>query len=127
MAQGLARNEILYAMHHLNNYVKEVLLRMLEWEAGLRTGFKVSVGKHHKYLDQYIPIGQWRKLLSTYNTMEIEECWNALFAACDLFREVARYVGHELKYTYPEKDDTRVTSYLKSVREAGPTAKLPLV
>jgi aminoglycoside 6-adenylyltransferase len=42
--------------------------------------------------------------------------WNALFAACNLFRETAKSVGAHFGYDYPAEDDRRVSEHLKRVR-----------
>lgn len=116
VAKGLCRREMLYAMWHLDRVVREMLLTMLEWEAGIRTEFSVSVGKCRKYLEAYIPRESWHALMLTYPGGNYESCWGSLFAACELFRSTARLVAEEFGYEYPADDDQRVTAYLQQVR-----------
>ena len=116
MAKGLCRNEILYAAEHLNLYVRPNLLQMLAWKVGIETGFSLSVGKSYKYLDKYLPIDLWDRLLVTYRNSSCEEMWQALFACQELFRETAGYVAEMLGYTYPDYDG-KVTTYLKKLFE----------
>lgn len=116
VAKGLWRQEILFALDHLNLYVRPMLLKMLEWQVGIQTDFSLSVGKNGKYLENYLPENRWQQLLRTYPSGDYEEVWNALFTAGDLFRRTAREVAEHLKYEYPAEDDRRVTDYLQHVR-----------
>jgi aminoglycoside 6-adenylyltransferase len=52
----------------------------------------------------------------TYADGSYEATWNALFAACNLFRETAESVGAHFDYDYPAEDDPRVSEHLKRVR-----------
>lgn len=116
VAKGLWRREILYAQEHLNRYVRPMLMKMLEWQVGFRTGFSVSIGKCGKYLEKYMPESSWNKLMSTYADGTYEGVWNALFAMGDLFRETAMEVARHLNVEYPLEADERVVHYLQHVR-----------
>ncbi|TDF94763.1 aminoglycoside 6-adenylyltransferase [Paenibacillus piri] len=122
VAKGLWRNEILYAQDHLNKIVRPMLIKMLEWEAGIRTNFSVSTGKNGKYLDNYLSEQSWQQLLSTYADGSYKSTWNALLAAGALFRSTAKYVADHFHYEYPHEDDRRVTEYLKHVQQLPPDA-----
>lgn len=45
---------------------REILLQMLEWEAGIGTDFSASMGKCRKRLEANLPEEQWQALLLTY-------------------------------------------------------------
>lgn len=115
VAKGLWRKEILYANAHINGYVRPGLLRMMEWRAGIATGFKLSVGKHYKYLQNYIPEEEWMLILQTYRNDNYENCWQSLFTMTDLFRISSRIVAESLNYEYPLEEDENVTGYLNEV------------
>lgn len=115
VAKGLWRQEILYALDHLN-IIREMLVKMLEWQAGVLTGFSVSTGKNGKYLKGYIPESSWEQLLATYSKGQYEDAWNALFTMTDLFRSTAQEVAAKFGFAYPNQDDRRVMAYLKRVR-----------
>lgn len=123
VAKGLWRREILYAQDHLNNLMRPMLVKMLEWEAGIRTDFSLSVGKNGKFLDRYIPEERWRRLLATYPAGTYESVWEALFLMGGLFRETAQYVADELDFLYPLEEDEAITAYWQRVRELAPDAK----
>ncbi|MDR9857950.1 aminoglycoside 6-adenylyltransferase [Paenibacillus sp. VCA1] len=120
VTKGLWRKEILYALDHLN-IIRGMLVKMLEWQAGILTGFSVSTGKNGKYLKAYLPESSWDQLLGTYPKGSYEDGWRALFVMTDLFRSTAREVASKLGFAYPAEDDRRVTAYLERVQslEAG--------
>ena len=63
ITKGLWREEIPYAMDHLNFWVRPQLLEMVSWYVGILTNFSCSVGKNGKYLDHYLPDHIWEKYL----------------------------------------------------------------
>ncbi|RJE85172.1 aminoglycoside 6-adenylyltransferase [Paenibacillus sp. 1011MAR3C5] len=123
VAKGLWRKEMLYAQDHLNNLMRPMLVKMLEWQAGIRTDFSLSVGKNGKFLDRYIPEDSWQKLMATYPAGSYESVWQALFLMGELFRETGQYVASELGFLYPLEEDCAVTAYLDRVRRLDPDAK----
>ena len=89
VAKGLARGEFLFAADHLNQLLRPALLQMMAWEIGARKGFAFSLGKHDKFIQQYLPEETWHKLLATFSMGSTEEAWQALFNCCELFRDSA--------------------------------------
>jgi aminoglycoside 6-adenylyltransferase len=117
VAKGLWRKEMLYAQAHLN-MVREMLIQMLEWRVGIDTNFSVSIGKLGKYLDTFLPVSSWNKLLQTYADGSYGGVWNALFTMCELFRETAMFVADMLDFQYsPEEQEQEIMAYLKHVRD----------
>lgn len=116
VAKGLWRKEILYAQDHLNQVLRPMLLKMLEWQVGIQTDFSISVGKKGKYLEKYLSEQSWKELLSTFADGNYDGVWNALFAMERLFRRTAKDVADHLQYEYPLEEDRRVTAYLKHVQ-----------
>jgi aminoglycoside 6-adenylyltransferase len=88
---------------------------MLSRQAGLETGFSVSVGKSCKYLDRYLPAETWKRLLSTYRNDTAENLWQSLLECQALFRESSRAVADRLGYVYPEYDE-KVSQYIESLQ-----------
>jgi len=115
VAKGLWREEILYAKYCLDHYVRDQLMKMITWYAGIRTQFSQTPGKNGKYLQQQLEPELWEKLLSTYSDAGYEHTWNALFRTCNLFREVANQVAEKFAFDYPHEDDQRVSAYLKHI------------
>jgi aminoglycoside 6-adenylyltransferase len=112
VVKGLYRHEFLYAASALNSWVREQLLTMLSWQAGIDTNFSLSVGKSHKYLDKYLPEQTGKRLLSTFKMDSEENLWAALNETIELFRESSKLVGSRLGYTYPDYDE-KVTVYIE--------------
>ena len=115
MAKGLCRGELLFAVEHLERYIRPQYLRMLEYLAGFRTDFSVSVGKIGKYLQRYIPEEDWKSLADTYPRLETEEMWRALFLLLDGFERAARTVAGLGGFLYNQKEADSVRTYLERV------------
>jgi len=115
VAKGLARKEILYAEDCLTAYARPMLMKMLEWQVGIRTGFSVSIGKSSKYIQNHLAESEWEWLLSTYARAEDADTWRALFAMCGLFRKTALETAGHFGWVYPMEEDQRVTKYLEQV------------
>lgn len=64
----------MYAQEHLNNYVRAMLMKMLEWEVGTRTDFSLSVGKCSKYIKNHLPEDRWQLLMDTYAGDHTKRC-----------------------------------------------------
>ncbi len=116
-AKGLWRQEFTYARQMLDVYVREQLMKMLNWYVGVKTGFSCSPGKMGKYLQRYLEPELWRMLLKTYASGSYEESWNALFAMGDLFRITAVQVAEHFGYEYPHSEDRRVSAHLRHVQQ----------
>ena len=123
VAKGLWRREIVYAKHMLDHYVRQELIKMLEWYVGIRTDFKVTPGKLGKYLEKYLEPELWQLLLRTYSDADYDRTWDALLAMGDLFRRIAIPVADHFDYAYPYAEDERVTAHLHHVRSLPRDAK----
>jgi aminoglycoside 6-adenylyltransferase len=122
VAKGLWRREILYAQNLLQ-YVREQLMKMVEWQVGMKSGYAAALGEYGKYAERHLDPERWDKLLATYPVAEYESAWNALFASCDLFRSIALEVAETGGFPYPRGDDARVSAHLARVRALPPDAK----
>ncbi len=116
VVKGLCRREILFAIDHLNQIVRQELLRMISWQVGIETGFRLSIGKNYKFLDKYISEELWEELLATYQMDSYEHVWEALFKCHELFRVVSQEVAGLLNYNYPEYDEN-ITRYTQDMYE----------
>lgn len=93
IAKGLWREEIPYVQDMTNYVVRPQLIRMLDWKAGILTGWTVSTGKSSKYLYRWLPEEEWQRLLSTYFDGNVGNAWKSVLGMCELFRDVAQFVG----------------------------------
>jgi len=115
VAKGLWRNEILYAMDHLQ-IIRSMLLKMLEWKVGIETNFTVSIGKNGKYLERYLEKDIWNTLLNTYPKGNIDNIWDALLTMTNLFEELTLEVANQLQFNYSFTEVKKVQAYLKHVQ-----------
>jgi len=122
-AKGLWRNEILYTNDCLNSYVRKDLMTMLSWYVGIQTGFKLSIGKSHKYIKEYLEADLWNKLMKTFNTGDYESAWQALFIACELFEQIAPEVGKQLGFEYNSAEAAKSFDFIKHIRKLPQGAK----
>lgn len=117
VAKGLVRQEIPYARHMHEAVVRPQLFKMLTWYIGLKTDFKVNPGKHGKYFKRYLEATLWELLKKTYANADYEASWQALFATCQLFSQVAQVVAEGFTYPYRLQDDQRVRAYLQELHQ----------
>jgi aminoglycoside 6-adenylyltransferase len=117
VAKGLWRQEIVYAKHTLDLYVREQLMKMLDWYVGVRTGITISPGKMGKYLEKYLEPELWQMLLQTYSDADYAHAWQALLTMGELFRKIAIPVADRYGFHYPYGDDERVSAHLRYVRD----------
>ena len=111
VVKGLCRNEILFAIDHLQ-LMRNELLRMLSWQVGTECGYGFSVGKNYKFLPKYLPETTWKRVLSTYRNDSCEAVWDALLLCQELFRQSASHLAEQFRYVYPEYD-ARMTQYTR--------------
>lgn len=114
VVKGLCRKEILFSIDHLNQIVRHELLRMISWKVGIETGFSLSIGKNHKFLEKYISESLWESLLDTYQMDSYEHVWQSLFKCHHLFRVISKEVAEQFDYAYPEYDKN-VTHYTEDL------------
>lgn len=122
-AKGLWREEILFTIEVMNFYVRQDLMTMLCWYAGIHTEFKVSIGKANKLLKKYVSPDVWTRLMSTFNMSDYSSSWNALITTCTLFSEIAPEVGRLLDYEYNYEEAERSFEFIKHIRALPKDAK----
>jgi aminoglycoside 6-adenylyltransferase len=123
VAKGLWREEIPYAKHTLDTFVRNQLMKMLTWYVGVKMQFSRSPGKFGKYLKQYLEPELWDMFLKTYSDADNQHTWEALATMCTLFRITAVRVAEHCGVAYPYGDDERVSAHLEHVRLLPKNAK----
>ena len=117
LAKGLARKEILYVQDMANFVVRKELEKMLSWKVGIKTDFKVSVGKSAKYISKYLESDIYENYLQTYFSCDIESAWKSIFLMCDLFEKTALEVTKQFGYTYNFDESKNAREFLDRVRK----------
>ncbi|OPJ58455.1 aminoglycoside 6-adenylyltransferase [Clostridium oryzae] len=123
IAKGLWRDEILFSLDFLNNWVRPQLFKMISWYAGILTNFSCSVGKCGKYLDKYLAKAIWKRYLKTYPAAEKEAVWNSIFIMNELFEEIALKVAEEFDFCYEYADAKRSREFAEHIRQLPKDAK----
>ena len=118
IAKGLWRAEIPYVQDMTNYCVRTELIKMLNWKVGLITDWSVCTGKSSKYLYRWLPEKEWQMFMETYFDGNIVNAWQAVFKMCDLFKNVAQYVGEGLGYSYNEEEGEAALQYLKNTYDS---------
>ena len=113
VSKGLLRGEILFAIDHMNEVLRQELLRMISWYVGTEKGFNFSLGKNYKFLDKHISKELWDNLLNTYSMSSYEEMWKSFDLCLCLFKKISKKVADSLGYNYPDYDEN-VTKYLET-------------
>lgn len=116
VSKGLWRGELTNAHGFLDEYLRPELMKMLDWYAGLRTGYQQSPGKLGKYLRGMIEPELWALLEATYAGADLEQVWAALFKMDELFRVCGRAVAAHFGYIYPDGEDERVSAFIRQGR-----------
>ena len=115
VAKGLWRHELIYAKATLENVVRLMFLKMIEWYIGAQTEFKVSLGKSGRNVKQHVSPELYQKILSTYQDSDINNTWLSLFTMTNTFSELANEVACGLGFRYNMVEEENVTGYLKSI------------
>ncbi len=116
VAKGIWRKELTYAKHVTEQIVKEELIKLLTWHAGIRTDYQKTMGKYGKYLEKYIEPMLWKKFANTYVDADYQNMWKALFLMCEIFNELALEIADYYGYEYNQDEYQNVVDYLKEVR-----------
>lgn len=117
VAKGLWRGEFTYAKTFLDQVLRDQLMKMLGWHAGVRTNFSKNLGKFGKYLERYLEPEMWELLQKTYADASYKNNWEALLAMGRLFRRAAFQVAENFGFDYPHSEDEKVTAHLKHVKD----------
>ena len=123
VAKGLWREEITYAKAMLDQYVRPQLMKILAWQIGIKTEFKINPGKDGKYFQHHLEPEVWKQLLSTYADADYDQTWDSLERMCQLFQIASRFVANHFGFEYPLEDDQNVSAHLKHVRSLPKGAK----
>jgi aminoglycoside 6-adenylyltransferase len=119
VAKGLWRNELPYAKYMLDVVVREALITLLTWHAGMNNDWSVNAGKAGRWLERFLPEDLWSSFVRTYADSDPGRIWDALIETGEITRTVGTAVAEQLGYRYPQDDDRRVSEYIADLRENG--------
>lgn len=116
-AKGIARDELPYVMHMLNDVVRSELHDMIDYYIGVLHGFELSTGKNGKYFRKYLPPDIYERYAATYSGSNYEEIWASIDTMCDLFHTLAVAVAEHFGFTYRQEEENGMREYLRMVKE----------
>lgn len=114
--KGIARDELPYTMKMFNEYVRNMLNKMIEWHIGINTDFTVSAGKFGKYFKKYLSPDLYAMYTKTYSDDNYDNLWTSIFTACDLFHTVALFVAEYSGYNYNQGEEHAMIMYLNKIK-----------
>ncbi len=117
IAKGIWREELSYAMEHMDCYLRKEYMKMISWYIGVNNNFAISTGKTGKYIKQYLSKDEWSQFEKTYPGSKYDDIWNSLFVMGESFRRLATVVSEHFGFLYPKIYDENVSDYLKDIRK----------
>ncbi|MHB1153927.1 MAG: aminoglycoside 6-adenylyltransferase [Eubacteriales bacterium] len=116
VAKGIARDELSYVMHMLNNAVRSELHVMMNYYIGSQHGFNLSTGKEGKYFKKYLSPELYMQYAATYSGSDYTDVWKSIDVICDLFHTLAISVAAHFGFSYRQNEETGIREYFKMVK-----------
>ena len=116
-AKKLRRGELWIAKSCADCYMKELLLRMIEWHARSRRGWDHDTWHGGRFLEEWADteaLGGLREAFAYYEESDVRR---ALLATMNHFRRIGRETAARLDCAYPEEADQRVTAWVVGLLE----------
>lgn len=102
----------------------DMLNRMLSWYIANEKDYKVNLGKNYRDIAKNLDDEYRNIYIDVYPSMDPEEFWRALFAACTLFRKLGLTLAERLGYNYPRQTDVRVSAHIRKVWQQAKKARI---
>jgi aminoglycoside 6-adenylyltransferase len=109
-AKKLRRGELWWAKSCCDRYLKDLLLRMIEWHA--RAGSAKARGRG-RFLEEWADPRVLAALPDAFASYDSEDVWRALFATMDLYRWLAVETATQLGYPYPSPGVDRAAALVR--------------
>lgn len=116
VAKGLKRKELTYAKYMSENVLRGELIKLLTWDAGIKTNHTQNLGAYGKYLEKYIEPEIWNKFVKTYVGADYDQMWGALFGMFELFNELAVNISDHFGVEYEKLEYQKMLKFLKAQR-----------
>jgi aminoglycoside 6-adenylyltransferase len=110
----LARGE-LWVVKHRDWTMKQLLLRVLEWEAGTRGVDPWHIGTR---IAEWAPVELRDRLEATFGRYDAADARRAFLATTDLFADVARTVAARCGLGYPDEMEEAIRGYAEAALDA---------
>ena len=101
-----------------------MLNRMLSWFIANEKDYKVNLGKNFRDAAKNLD-DEYRQIYTdVYPSLDPEEFWKSLFAACTLFRKLGLILSERLDYNYPRQMDVQVSAHIRKVWQQSKKARI---
>ena len=116
ISKSLYRQEMYFAKFMFEN-INKYIRKLLSWQLGILHNWEVNIGLEGRYLKSLLSEDLWNKVLATFSGSNIADNWKAIYAACDLVRELGNFIAAELDFTYPFEQDITIVNYLRKIEK----------
>ncbi|MCR4588664.1 MAG: aminoglycoside 6-adenylyltransferase [Lachnospiraceae bacterium] len=111
--KGLCRHEFYYARRIMEEYMMNMLLKMLNWKIGLEHDFQVTTGANCKYLKKYLSNEEMQRFMGIFASGDYDDMWKKLFLMYDYFHELAGYVAEHLYFPEERTEAENVRQFME--------------
>jgi aminoglycoside 6-adenylyltransferase len=119
VSKELVREEPLAAAYSAESVMRHGLLRrMLEWRAGMETGWARPGGPYGRHVVEALPAHLVERAQSRVSAWAGEDGWAELYRLADLFAELSRSVAETVGAEYPEEIERRARVMLAERKSA---------
>lgn len=115
IVKGICREELQYIKVMMEHYERDMLLKMLSWEIGIKHDFKVSVGKYSKYLKRYLSYDELIRFTNLYPNGTYADIKEKLFISFDYFEELSEIVAMHFNFEYRKNEAMNVRDYVEEI------------
>jgi aminoglycoside 6-adenylyltransferase len=120
-AKKLYRGERWLAKQACDGYLKQQLLRMMEWHAQAQHQWQLDTWHAGRFLEQWASPEALAGLPKTFAHYTAEDIQRALLATLDLYRQLAVTVAVSLNYAYPDETHHFVATWIQEHSPTGVT------
>ena len=110
-AQKLRRGETMQAKMCCDNYMKNLLFRMIRWQAFCEHGSSYDTWHEARFFEQWVNPDVLKQLSGAYAHYDEEGVWKALFATADVFGKISKETAAHLGFPYPEEEQRYAMEY----------------
>lgn len=116
VAKGLKREEIIYAKDMLENVVRPMFWKVIEWNIGVENNFEVSAGKSGKFAKRFMHESLYKDVLKTYSDADTENNWSALQLMTEIFIKEQKKLAKELCFEINVEEAENSMEFIEKVR-----------
>ncbi|MFA7560946.1 MAG: aminoglycoside 6-adenylyltransferase [Candidatus Izemoplasmatales bacterium] len=98
--KGIARDNLFYAIKHLN-IIREELENIIDWWIGEKHNYKIAVGKGKSRYKDLLNNNLFEMYKNTYPGLEKKSLWDSTICAIKLFDLLANHLAIMHNYDYP--------------------------